>query len=105
MNNPAAGDWYIDLSAFDDLQRRDANTTAVAVNTPQSDLTISKTHTGNLRARSDRRDLYDHRHQFRIGCHGRSRTVVDTLPAGLTATAIERNRMDLRAGYADLHAE
>ena len=87
VNNPTAGDWYIDLSAFDDYNAVTL-TTAVAVNTPQSDLTISKTHPGNF-APGQIGAIYT----ITVTNSGSAVTagvvtVVDTLPTGLTATAI-----------------
>jgi len=87
VNNPAAGDWYLDLSAYGDY---DGVTlaTALVVSTPQSDLAISKTHAGNFAP-----GQIGATYTITVTNSGSAATagvvsVVDTLPAGLTATAM-----------------
>jgi uncharacterized protein (TIGR03437 family) len=88
VNNPAAGDWYIDLSAFDNFDGVTLSTVLVTAPPPVPDLTISKTHTGNF-APAETGKTYT----ITITNAGSAATtgvvtVTDTLPAGLTATGM-----------------
>ena len=87
VNSPAAGDWYLDLSAFDDYDGVTLNVVLV-LSAPQSDLTISTTHPGNF-APGQAGAIYT----ITVTNSGTSATagavsVVDALPSGLTATAM-----------------
>jgi uncharacterized protein (TIGR03437 family) len=87
VNNPATGDWYIDLSAYEEYDGVTL-TTALVMNTPQSDLTISKTHPGNFAP-----GQIGATYTITVTNSGTAATagvisVVDTLPTGLTATAM-----------------
>ena len=87
VNNPAAGDWYIDLSAFDGYDAVTLTTT-LAMGNAQADLTISKTHPGNFAP-----GQIGASYTITVTNSGSAATagavsVVDTLPTGLTATAM-----------------
>jgi uncharacterized protein (TIGR03437 family) len=84
---PAAGDWYIDLSGFDQFNRVSL-TTSLTVPAPQPDLKISKSHTGTF-APGQAGAVYT----IVVANVGAGPTfgqvlVTDLLPAGLTATAM-----------------
>jgi uncharacterized protein (TIGR03437 family) len=88
VNNPAAGDWYIDLSGFDSFDGVSL-TTALGMSPPvQPDLTISKTHPGNFAPGQIGAGYSITVTNAGLAATTGVVTVVDTLPAGLTATAI-----------------
>ena len=61
---------------------------------PPSDLTVSMTDSGNFK-QGDAADTYtDHRDQLRRRADRGTVSLVDALPAGLTATAFERQRLE-----------
>jgi uncharacterized protein (TIGR03437 family) len=85
--SPAAGDYYIDLSGFDQFNRVTL-TTALTTAPPLPDLTISESHTGSF-APGHTGAIYT----ITVTNAGAGATlgpvsVTDFLPAGLTATAI-----------------
>jgi uncharacterized protein (TIGR03437 family) len=85
--NPSAGDWYIDLSAFDDFSGVSL-TTSTSTTPPQPDLTISKSHSGNFKP-----GQAGATYTITVSNAGLAATtgpvsVTDSLPAGLTGTAI-----------------
>jgi len=87
INNPAAGDWYLDLSGYDAYTGVSLTTTLVT-GPPQPDLTIAKSHTGNFKP-GQTGAIYT----ITVTNAGNAATtgavsVTDSLPAGLTATAI-----------------
>lgn len=86
VGNPAAGDWYIDLSAYEGFDKVTL-TTALVIGPPQPDLTISKTHSGNFSAGQTGAYTIAIANSG-AGATTAAVTVVDSLPAGLTGTAI-----------------
>ena len=87
VNNPAAGDWYIDLSAYDNYDGVTLST-ALAINPVEPDLTISKTHPGNLAPGQVGASYSITVTNSGLAATTGVVTVVDTLPIGLTATAM-----------------
>jgi uncharacterized protein (TIGR03437 family) len=87
LNNPAAGDWYIDLSAFDNFDAV-ALTTVLTTVPLQADLTISKTHAGNFAPGQTGKTYTITATNAGSAATTGVVTVTDTLPTGLTATAI-----------------
>jgi uncharacterized protein (TIGR03437 family) len=85
--NPSAGDWYIDLSGFEDFSGVSL-TTSTSVTPPKPDLTISKSHTGNFSPGQTGAT-----YTITVTNAGGAATtgpvsVADSLPAGLAGTAI-----------------
>lgn len=90
VSNPSPGDWYLDLSAYKDYNFV-ILTTSLTAGAPQPDLAITKTHTGNFTAGQNGAT-------YTIGVTNSGSasttglvTVADSLPSGLTATAIAGN--------------
>jgi uncharacterized protein (TIGR03437 family) len=85
--NPSPGDWYIDLSGFEDFSGV-SFTTSTSVTPPKPDLAISKSHTGNFSPGQTGAT-----YTITVTNAGAAATtgpvsVADLLPAGLTGTAI-----------------
>ncbi|HXJ43173.1 MAG TPA: M36 family metallopeptidase, partial [Bryobacteraceae bacterium] len=86
LTNPAAGDWYLDLSGFDFFS---GVTLTTSLTLRQPDLNVTNSHTGVFR-QGQKGVGYSIvvSNAGAVDTTG-TVTVVDTLPAGLTGTAIE----------------
>ncbi len=87
VTNPSSGDWYLDLSAYREFSGVSL-TTWLSAAPPKPDLSISKSHTGNFTP-GQTGAVYT----ITVTNPGTAATsgpvsVADTLPSGLTATAI-----------------
>jgi uncharacterized protein (TIGR03437 family) len=85
--NPAAGDYYIDLSAFAPFDGVTL-TTSLTAPPPQPDLTISKSHTGTFVPGQTGAVYTIAVTNAGVGSTLGPVSVADVLPSGLTATAI-----------------
>jgi len=85
--SPSAGDYYIDLSGYDQFNRVTL-TTSLTVPAPQPDLTISKSHTGTFVPGQTGAIYTIVVANAGIGATSGSVSVTDLLPSGLTATAM-----------------
>ena len=84
-----------------------ANNTATDATTIGAgpDLTITKTHTGNFtQGQTGATYTISVTNAGNTPTSG-TVTVTDALPAGLTATGLERSGLDLHAGAADVHPQ
>jgi len=84
--SPPAGDWYIDLSAFDQFDGVTLTTSLTVL--AQPDLTISKSHTGTFTPGQTGAVYTIVVANAGVGPTFGPVSVADVLPSGLTATAI-----------------
>jgi uncharacterized protein (TIGR03437 family) len=87
VNNPQSGDWYVDLSGYDDFSGVSLNI-SVSLIPPQPDLKISVTHTGTFTAGQSDAVYLIGVSNVGGGATSGAISVTDQLPAGMAATAL-----------------